>query len=171
MDTIYEILIQLGTTFAGVFLGFILARKWDKSKHKIAEKEIKNKTLDSLIEELLLNQTEVQKNPITVNETTKTVSGSFFTFSTSAFQSTIHSGTFGLISPKLQTEISSLYSLIEICNSFIMQIWNFPFSTSASFTGSESLLRSLIQRENDLVKDIGLQLVKLLSKVNEERNS
>ena len=167
---VFEHIIQLTITFFGVFLGFILATGWDKSRYKRQQNEIKEKTIDSLVTELKENQIKIQSTPIILEQiTNNTWKGNYTIMSTSAFDSVVNSGRFSVISDKLQSKISDIYIQIEYCNSTTKDIMGFRHSSGGLFNGTIEPIKPVITKRDETKSMILSQTPKLLEELNLER--
>ncbi len=169
-DPFNEVVRQLLITIIGAFLGFLSALLAYKLIKRKEDKDVKQKTIDSLSEELKQDQNKIKYNPNIWEEVSaEHWKGSDTVMSTTAFESVVNSGHFSLLPPTLQSKTSDLYIQINSCNSATIEILNFSYSDARMLKGSFLPIRPLIFRRDEIISSILNEIPKLLIELQSER--
>jgi len=163
-----DIGIQFGTVFLAVGLGLVAALWHERKKRDGEEKVLKNKVINSLLNELKINRVGIEafdKNRIVWDPVKEKFQKEYGLGTNYIFESVVKGGNLILLSIELQNALSQFYHGLEMFNSFMIQIMNFnPYlipTTDRRKEVAESLIFRLYERLDALKLEVGTLITKL----------
>lgn len=161
-DPITEFSIQLIATLIGAGVGFALAMWWDRRKKVNGIKLTKTSMIESIISELEHVRDEIKQQKYGVEINTDGLGVAVNLVPTNAFDSSVNSGNFSLLSSELQTNLSHVYIMIEQYNILAEQLLHVlrtaNISDPVEFRAVKEIMKDmskhLKEETSDLVKEI-----------------
>lgn len=159
MQLLTNALIPFTSTFAGVFLAFLLGVWWQRHQRTQEERKLRLETKVSLAEELegirgevqqILEAWKVDKDTIPIID-----------FCTDAKESSVSSGRFTLLELNLQTEVGHIYAVIQQATDYRTRLLPprlamMPSPYPRLLEEFEGRLHHLEERIPPLIKDLEL---------------
>lgn len=137
MEHIIQLGIELLGAFIGAFLGYLLGMNLFRKQQEEEKKSKKKRLITALILEIT-NHKDVIKNQPKINFDTEFLE--IMIFNTSSYYSSINSGLFSLLSPKLQNLVSEHYTICKYINDIKYEI--------LSLTSKKERKKALMYNEN-----------------------
>jgi len=154
------------SVFSGVFLAYFLGARGDRAIHREEEDAQRDRAKESIANELrnVLNDAEgylarvAQPHP-----------GVIITLRpfTDAMDSTIGSGTFALIEPELQEQVSYVYVLISQSKEQMRRIRDFDAGIGIAMTNKQGILVDLEGQLADVVSQVRVRIPDLILLLDE----
>ncbi|KXB06720.1 hypothetical protein AKJ51_03030 [candidate division MSBL1 archaeon SCGC-AAA382A20] len=160
---ITQLIVGFFGPLIGVFVGYILSKRWDLKKQEKINQEKRKRVLTSLREEL-------RKINGDINDWLyKKGSMPNIDFPTGCYESSVNSGNFSLLDKELQSDFTGVYEKIMRIKSKQIEIQKnliYPSEISSDVISSKERFRDIIHEFTEDLEELNKEIESLVKKLD-----